>query len=133
MFRGDAGIARPEGTHAPLGKRAMPASPLQPRRRGRFQTSNDRTKRLRDDVWRKGMKRVFAVEGRPVVLDVPEPELRPGEVLVAPVFSAISAGTESGIIRGSAPETPDDDIFKRSGPPAPKLRNAGVHWAGVRP
>jgi threonine dehydrogenase-like Zn-dependent dehydrogenase len=79
------------------------------------------------------MKRVFAVEGKPVVLDVPEPELRPGEVLVAPVFSAISAGTESGIIRGSAPETPDDDIFKRAGPRPPKLRSAGVHWAGARP
>jgi threonine dehydrogenase-like Zn-dependent dehydrogenase len=79
------------------------------------------------------MKRVFAVDGKPVVLDVAEPELRPGEILVAPAFSAISAGTESGIIRGSAPETPEDDIFKRAGPPKPKLRGDGVRWPGAHP
>jgi threonine dehydrogenase-like Zn-dependent dehydrogenase len=79
------------------------------------------------------MKRVFAVEGKPVVLNVPEPELRPHEVLVAPIFSAISAGTESGIIRGSDPATPITDVFRAEGPPRPKLRSAGVRWDGDRP
>jgi threonine dehydrogenase-like Zn-dependent dehydrogenase len=79
------------------------------------------------------MKRVFAVEGRPVVLDVPEPELRANEVLVAPIYSAISVGTETGIIRGSDPATPDTDVFKAAGPPRPKLRSAGVRWDGDRP
>jgi len=79
------------------------------------------------------MKRVFAVGGKPVVLDVPEPELRRNEVLVAPIFSAISVGTETGIIRGTDPNTPDTDVFKVSGPPKPKLRSAGIHWTGDRP
>lgn len=79
------------------------------------------------------MKRVFAVEGKPVVLDVPEPELRAHEVLVAPIVSAISVGTETGIIRGSDPATPDTDVFKVAGPPRPKLRSTGVRWDGDRP
>ena len=53
------------------------------------------------------MKRAFATEGRVVVLDVPEPELRPGEVLVAPAFSAISSGTEMHIIASTS--RPGDD------------------------
>ena len=68
------------------------------------------------------MKRVFAVGGKVVVLDVPEPTLRRNEVLVAPIFSAISAGTESGIIRGSDPATPASDVFKATPPARPKLR-----------
>src|SRR6476661_26568 len=79
------------------------------------------------------MKRVFAVDGKPVVLEVPEPELRNNDVLVAPIFSAISVGTETGIIRGSDPATPDTDVFKVAGPPRPKLRSAGVRWDGDRP
>ena len=39
------------------------------------------------------MKRVVAKAGRAIIIDVPEPELRPGEVLVATAFSAISSGT----------------------------------------
>jgi threonine dehydrogenase-like Zn-dependent dehydrogenase len=68
-----------------------------------------------------------------VVLNVPEPTLRPGEVLVAPAFSAISVGTETGIIRGTDPSTPEDDIFKRAGPGRPKIRANGVRWNGVAP
>jgi threonine dehydrogenase-like Zn-dependent dehydrogenase len=79
------------------------------------------------------MKRVFAVDGKPVVLEVPEPTLRRNEVLVAPIFSAISVGTETGIIRGSDPATPETDVFKAVGPPRPKLRSAGVRWDGDRP
>lgn len=79
------------------------------------------------------MKRVFAVGGKPVVLDVPEPELRKNEVLVAPIYSAISVGTETGIIRGSDPATPETDIFKAAAPPRPKLRSNGVRWDGDEP
>lgn len=79
------------------------------------------------------MKRVFAVDGKPVVLEVPEPELRKNDVLVAPLFSAISVGTETGIIRGSDPATPDTDVFKAAYPPRPKLRGAGVRWDGDHP
>lgn len=52
------------------------------------------------------MKQVFATRGRVVVRDVPEPTPGPGEVLVAPAFSAISPGTETHAIRGTRrPET----------------------------
>jgi len=79
------------------------------------------------------MKRVFAVGGKPVVLDVAEPELRKNEVLVAPIFSAISVGTETGIIRGSDPNTPETDVFKAPPPTRPKLRSSGIRWDGDRP
>ena len=79
------------------------------------------------------MKRVFAVDGKPVVLDVPEPTLRANDVLVAPIYSAISVGTETGIIRGSDPGTPDTDVFKATYPPRPKIRGAAVRWEGDRP
>ena len=45
------------------------------------------------------MKRVFAAEGRAVVIDVPEPELRKGEVLIKTAFSAVSTGTETHILQ----------------------------------
>lgn len=81
------------------------------------------------------MKRAFATEGRVVVLDVPEPALRAGEVLVAPAFSAISSGTELHIIASTArPETTGTDTYP--GPRAlrtPQLRGAGVHWRGPQP
>lgn len=48
------------------------------------------------------MKRVFAHAGEAVVREVPEPTLRKGEVLVRPAYSAISVGTESWLIAGSA-------------------------------
>ena len=41
------------------------------------------------------VKKLFAKGGRAVVADIPEPELRPGEVLIAPAFSVVSAGTET--------------------------------------
>lgn len=78
------------------------------------------------------MKRLFAVDGKPVVLEVPEPELRSGEVLVAPIFSAISAGTESGIIRASAPNR-DDAVFAHAPITRPRLRNDGVDHGFDRP
>ncbi|MDH3189143.1 MAG: zinc-binding alcohol dehydrogenase [Acidimicrobiia bacterium] len=48
------------------------------------------------------MKRVFAHGGEAVVREVPEPTLRAGEVLVRPAYSAISVGTETWLIDGSA-------------------------------
>ncbi|MBI3943054.1 MAG: zinc-binding alcohol dehydrogenase [Chloroflexi bacterium] len=81
------------------------------------------------------MKRVVASEGRAVVLDVPEPELRPGEVLVAPAFSAISVGTETHIIHSTAQaETMGQDQYPSlRSPRAPQLRNPGTRWDGPRP
>jgi len=78
------------------------------------------------------MKRVFAVDGQPVVVDVDEPELRPGEVRVAPIFSAISPGTESGIIRGSKAGS-SDAVFAHDPVPRPKIRNGGRDHGFDRP
>jgi threonine dehydrogenase-like Zn-dependent dehydrogenase len=81
------------------------------------------------------MKRAFATEGRVVVLDVPEPTLRAGEVLVAPAYSAISSGTEMHIISSTAkPETTGTDTYP--GPlakPRPQIRNGGTRWDGPHP
>ena len=58
------------------------------------------------------MKRAYAQGGGVVVLDVPEPELRAGEILVAPTYSAISSGTETHIISSTArPETTGTDNY----------------------
>lgn len=69
------------------------------------------------------MKRVFASGGRAVVLDVAEPELRRGEVLVAPAFSAISVGTEMWLVNGSG--DPDFGIHEYPADPPywPKIRS----------
>ena len=76
------------------------------------------------------MKRVFAVEGQPVVLDVPEPELRPGEVLVATAYSVVSSGTEMHIIHSSGdPATLGEDTYPSPrAPRPPQLRKKGVDW-----
>ncbi|MBI5880437.1 MAG: zinc-binding alcohol dehydrogenase [Chloroflexi bacterium] len=81
------------------------------------------------------MKRVVAAQGRAIVIDMPEPELRAGEVLVAPVFSAISSGTEMHIIESTArPETTGDDTYPSlRNPKAPQLRKQGVRWPGPAP
>jgi len=81
------------------------------------------------------MKRVFAIEGKPVVLDVAEPELRPGEVLVKTAFSAVSSGTEMKIIYSSGhPDTLGDDTYPslRIGQP-PQLRKQTVDWGFPEP
>lgn len=66
------------------------------------------------------MKRIYAVAGKAVVLDVPEPELRAGEVLVAPAYSVISSGTEMHIIHSSAdPKTIGDDTYPSLRQPNP--------------
>jgi threonine dehydrogenase-like Zn-dependent dehydrogenase len=78
------------------------------------------------------MKRVFAVGGQPVVVEIEEPELRAGEVRVQTIVSAISPGTESGIIRGSVPES-KDVVFAHDPVPRPKLRNNGRDHGFDRP
>jgi threonine dehydrogenase-like Zn-dependent dehydrogenase len=70
------------------------------------------------------MKRVFAHDGKAVVREVPEPTLRKGEVLVRPVYSAISVGTETWLIDGSA--DPDFGVHEYPSVPPywPKTRTA---------
>jgi threonine dehydrogenase-like Zn-dependent dehydrogenase len=88
------------------------------------------------------MKRAYAQGGGVVVLDVPEPELRAGEILVAPTYSAISSGTETHIISSTArPETTGADNYPvATGAPMgiralrrAQIRNRGTHWAGPQP
>ena len=78
------------------------------------------------------MKQVFAVNGEPVVAEVETPTLRAGEVRVAPIFSAISPGTESGIIRSSVAGS-NDAVFAHEPVPRPKLRNGGRDHEFDRP
>lgn len=81
------------------------------------------------------MKRIYAVAGKAVVLDVPEPELRAGEVLVAPAYSVISSGTEMHIIHSSAdPKTIGDDTYPSLRQPnPPQLRGTGIPYTGPMP
>lgn len=72
------------------------------------------------------MKRVLAAGGRAVLRDVPEPELRAGDVLVQTHFSAISAGTERYFIEGSGDPTFTASEYPGDPPHWPKIRNAGV-------
>lgn len=81
------------------------------------------------------MKRLFATEGRVVVREVPEPELRAGEILVAPAYSVISSGTEMHIIESTAqPETTGTDTYPRpTAPRRARIRNSGTRWDGPEP
>src|SRR4051794_15223642 len=82
------------------------------------------------------VKKLFAQGGRAVVADIAEPELRPGEVLIAPAYSVVSAGTETSTIAMSAdPARIHDHDYpapdgRRFGP---QLRSAGVRWGGPTP
>jgi threonine dehydrogenase-like Zn-dependent dehydrogenase len=82
------------------------------------------------------VKSLFAQGGRAVVAEIPVPVLRPGEVLVAPSFSVVSAGTETSVIKMSADPAhlhdhdypaPDGHRF------GPQLRSASVRWGGPAP
>jgi threonine dehydrogenase-like Zn-dependent dehydrogenase len=81
------------------------------------------------------MKRVVAKGGHVEVIEVPEPELRPGEVLVAPAFSVISSGTEMHIIESTASvKTTGDDTYPRlrqSNPP--QIHKPSIRWNGPAP
>src|SRR4029079_18749361 len=82
------------------------------------------------------VKKLFAQGGRAVSADIPAPELRAGEVLVAPAFSVVSAGTETATIAMSADPArihdhdypaPDGHRF------GPQIRSASVAWGGPTP
>lgn len=68
------------------------------------------------------MKQVFARLGDIVVHDVAEPELRPGEVLVETAYSAISSGTELGIIDKSRDPEHRSQEYPADPPVWPKIR-----------
>jgi threonine dehydrogenase-like Zn-dependent dehydrogenase len=78
------------------------------------------------------MQQVVAAGGRAVVVEVPEPAPRAGEVLVAPAFSVISAGTERHIIASTAGPAAAAVRLQPFAVP-PKLRDDGVTWAGPAP
>ncbi len=81
------------------------------------------------------MKRVLAMEGAARVMEVPEPELRPGEVLVASAFSVVSSGTEMHIIHSTGdPATLGEDTYPSPRQPRPpQLRSTGVDWGFPTP
>jgi NADPH:quinone reductase-like Zn-dependent oxidoreductase len=55
------------------------------------------------------LKRAFAAEGKAIVLEVEEPELRPGEVLIQTSFSVVSTGTNSTRRSHPLPHAPHPD------------------------
>lgn len=79
------------------------------------------------------MKRVFALGGKAVLRDVPEPELRPGHVLVETAFSAISSGTESYIIRGTADPNHHNSEYPNPDSPGVQYRDPAVPYRGPMP
>jgi len=80
------------------------------------------------------MKSLFAQGGRAVLAEIPEPILRPGEVLVAPAFSTVSAGTETSVIKMSAdPEHVHDHDYPGPLAYGPKLRSSATRWNGPKP
>ena len=72
--------------------------------------------------------------GRAIIAEIPEPILRPGEVLVAPAFSTVSAGTETGVIKMSGvPDHVHDHDYPGPLAYGPKLRSSSVRWDGPTP
>ncbi len=69
------------------------------------------------------MKRVYARGGVAIVRDVPEPEIRKGEVLIKTAYSAISVGTEMWLIEGSADPTFTNHEYPPDPPRWPKTRS----------
>ncbi len=72
------------------------------------------------------MLRVFAQLGEPVVREVGEPEVRPGEVLVDTAYSTVSTGTETLILRRSRENPGVDEEYPGSNPRWPKIRDGLV-------
>ncbi len=80
------------------------------------------------------MKRLFAAGGHAVVLDVPEPTPRAGEVVVATAFSAVSTGTETHIVRATAAtDSAVADQYPGPRPYGPKIHDRRVRWSGALP
>ena len=82
------------------------------------------------------MKRLLATGGQVVLLDVPEPELRRGDVLVETINSVVSTGTETHIVRASvSPDALETDQYPRSTPFGPQLRGprCALAWTAPQP
>jgi threonine dehydrogenase-like Zn-dependent dehydrogenase len=79
------------------------------------------------------MKRVFAYRGQGVVRDVPEPQLRPGHVLVQTAFSAISSGTEGWIMRGTADPNYVNHEYPNPDDPGTQYRDRQIQYSGPLP
>ena len=68
------------------------------------------------------MKQIFARLGEVDLFDVDEPDLRRGEVLVETAYSAISSGTELGIIEKSRDPDHRSQEYPPDPPAWPKIR-----------
>jgi threonine dehydrogenase-like Zn-dependent dehydrogenase len=79
------------------------------------------------------MKRVFAYQGHAILRDVPEPQLRPNHVLVRTAFSAISAGTEGWIVRGTADPTYVNHEYPDPNDPGVQYRDPQIRYTGPMP
>jgi threonine dehydrogenase-like Zn-dependent dehydrogenase len=80
------------------------------------------------------VKRLLAAGGQVLLVDVPEPQVGRGDVLVETINSVVSTGTETHIIRASvSPDALETDQYPRSTPFGPQIRGRGVQWHGPRP
>jgi threonine dehydrogenase-like Zn-dependent dehydrogenase len=79
------------------------------------------------------MKRIYAHLGEPVVRDVDEPTVRPGEILVDTAFSTVSAGTETLVLRRSLEYPGVDMEYPGSNPRWPKIRDGAPGSRFPRP
>ncbi len=77
------------------------------------------------------MKQVFGRGGEIVVLDVPAPEVEPGRILVDTWFSAISSGTEKGLIVEAAEHPQLETELGPSRKSKPKLRSRPAPGPGT--
>ncbi len=73
------------------------------------------------------MRQIVAINGEPVVIDVPVPELRPGEILVDTTISTVSSGTELLILGKSGEPDAVDAEYPGEGP---YQRPAVRSWVG---
>ncbi len=70
------------------------------------------------------MRQVVARGGRAEIREMPEPELRRGEVLIRTLYSAVSVGTETWLIDGSGDPTFVNHEYPPEPPAWPKTRGA---------
>lgn len=88
-----------------------------------YSTKNLINEQLQHESRGTHLKRVFARQGQVVLLDVPEPELRRGEVLIETAFSAISVGTEMWLLNGSTDPAFVNHEYPTTPPSWPKIRS----------
>lgn len=78
-------------------------------------------------------RRVMARGGEAVILDEPEPELGPGDVMVRTAYSVISPGTERSIIAATKNSVASAHEYPHPGFQWPVIRSQSVRIAGRRP